>query len=173
MSDDVFLKFQYEERDLADAVRLRLASVFRGRLDLPLAAVVCAVGLVLIHEFAPAWMWRLAAWLMGIAAGAIVAILAWALRVVPGATFRKNAELAQPRSVDASEEGITITVGEKFATIKWRNCTRFESDRRLYALYHGEKGVLLVPRRVFRSEAQDRSFQQLLARLVPEDRAEA
>jgi hypothetical protein len=172
VSDEVFLKFQYEERDFADAMRLRMVSAFRGRFDLAIGAAVCVAGIALSYAFAPAWMWRAAMWFVGVAVVGIVATALVALRVVPRVMFRKNAALQSPTSLDASEEGITLTVGKRFATIKWRDCRRLEADKNAYIVYHGARGAIVVPRRVFRNDRQDESFRSLVTKFARDDEAQ-
>lgn len=169
VSDDVFLKFDYEERDLADAMRLRMTSGFRGRFDLLLGVVVCVIGAAVARAFAPDWVWRLIAVLLGLAVVVIAALVFAALRVAPRVMFRRSSSSSM--SIDASEEGITITVGQRYATIKWRDCVRMESDARTHIVYHGAKGFLVIPRRAFRNEKQDEAFRSLALRFVhdPED----
>jgi hypothetical protein len=176
LSDDVFLKFDYDARDIFNALRVRVTRKPGGRATLALGFAVFVAGAALVGTMAPAWVRLLAVWLVVLATVQMAFSL---VRIVPHAMFRKSSEderwTAEARSdfwnrkmsVDASEEGIVVTVGRRSATIKWKDCVRFASDARSHVIYHGASGFLVVPRRAFRNEKKDAAFRDLAARLVP------
>jgi hypothetical protein len=123
----------------------------------------------------PVWLRYISAWLV------VIVSVHWAftsLRIVPHAMFRKSVEDAawmrqvrsdfwsRKMSVDASEDGIAVTVGRRSASLKWRDFRGFESDARSHLLHHGAAGYLIVPRRAFRTEKKDEAFRELASRLV-------
>jgi hypothetical protein len=175
VSNDVFVKFEYDARDIVNAMRLRLASELRGHVVLVLCAIACAAGAVVFCVLGPSWGRYLAAWVL-VLVGVQAAFTA--VRIVPHSMFRKSAEdqrltselrgdfWNRNMSVDASEDGITVTVGRRSATLKWRDCARFESDARSHLIFHGASGFLAVPRRAFRNEKKDATFRELASRLV-------
>jgi hypothetical protein len=175
VSNDVFLKFDYGARDIFDATRLRVASRLRGRAALVVGGALGVAAAVFLLRTAPAWLRVLGAWLVAIAA------VQWgfsALRRVPHAMFRKSAADAawtrearsdfwnRKMSVDASDEGIVVTVGRRTATLKWRDCAGLESDRRCHLVRVGATGFLAVPRRAFRNEKKDADFRALATRFI-------
>jgi len=154
---DVFVKFRYEERDIANALRLRMMAVLRRRLEITLVVVVAIIGCMVSFRLAP--------WLLLIVAGFVTTLVLGVLVVMPKVILRRSVRLRGPMSVDASDEGITITAAERFGTIRWSDCVRVEVDKRVCALYHGSE-VLLVPRRAFRSAKREKAFLDLVARFV-------
>ena len=182
MRDDVFLKFDYGVLDMARGARLRLLHAPGGRVRLAagLAVAVSALVLlaVLVYPRAPDWARALAGWLLvlGSVHGAFTAF-----KAAPYAMFVRGTGARGPvvredlwsrkMSVDASEEGIIVTVGQRSATLKWQDCGRLDSDAWSHVIYHGAKGFLLVPRRAFRTEKQDASFRELALAFIQRDSA--
>lgn len=175
MSQDVFVKFEYGARDILDAIRLRISSSPRGRAGLGACLVAALLAAVLFYEVGPGLIRHLVAWLavLGFVHAAFTG-----LRQLPHAMFCKSSEDARwtqqvrsdfwnrKMSVDASEDGLTVTIGQRSATVRWGDCRRFASHARAYLIGHGEKGFLVVPRRVFRNEKKDAAFRDLATRLV-------
>jgi len=103
----------------------------------------------------------------------------------PHLMFRTAAAAARPSpealagfwnrkmSVDASDEGVVVTLGSRATTIRWGDCGRLSSDARSHVLFHGDSGFLIVPRRVFRSPEKDAAFQALASRFIAANGASA
>jgi hypothetical protein len=170
VSDDVFLKFEYDERDIVNAMRVRLS----GRLRLGMILVgLGAVGLGVAHALGPAWSWPAS---IAVLSTAVLYTLVDALRIAPpkmfGGAFEAQREAPgapegfrdATMSVDASEDGVTVTLGSRLANIRWADCVRLESSARTYVLLHGRKGFVVVPRRAFRTEKRDAAFRELVER---------
>jgi hypothetical protein len=163
---DVLVKFRYRERDLADALRLRMP-LLRSRVECVALAGLCVVAALLAGAVAPPGpALSLVRLVLGVC-GVGFALAAGALFVVPKLILRRSENLRGPISVDASDEGVTYTRGDASGTIRWDDA-RVELDRRICALYHGED-VLLVPLRAFRSAQRRRVFLDLVAKLAPRE----
>ena len=65
-------------------------------------------------------------------------------------------------SVDASEDGVAVTLGPRLATLRWEDCVRLSTDRRCYVLHFSRDEFLVVPRRAFRNERRDAAFRDLV-----------
>ena len=163
---DVFLKFRYNERDIADALRLRLRGR-RRRIEILLVGMLL-LSLTLASELVRAGSWRAVVWLLISGLGIVLVFVIVSRVVVPKMLFRRS-DLRSQMGVDASEEGITVTAGDRATTIRWAELARVESDERVCALHHGTR-VLLIPRRIFRSPKQERSFLELLERFAQASR---
>jgi hypothetical protein len=167
-SVDVLLKFRYEEHDFANALRLRIAGALRGPLERSLATVVLLVGCVVAYQLVARGAMRTFVAIMAVLVVLVLAAAVGAFVVLPRLVLQRRAELQGPMTVDVSDEGITVTAGEQYETIPWTEFVRVETDKRLWALYHGGD-VLLVPRRVFRSGKQAKAFSDLVERFVRDD----
>jgi hypothetical protein len=165
MSEELLLKFRYEEKDFVDVARLRVATAFRGRLDLAAAGAICALGLVVGYLYAPRWVWQLAALGLGLAAALVATMLYMAVFVAPRILFQRQAGQLD-MSIELSDEGISVVAGKQRGKIKWASCTGLEANARAYLLRHGDKAMLMLPRRVFRSERQEDAFRKLVDRFV-------
>ncbi len=158
---DVFIKFRYEERDIANAFRARMIATFRKRLEVTLAAVVCIAGGILSFRYAPILVVSLAV--------AIVALVIATLVVVPKLAFRRRASFRVPMTIDASDDGITVIAGASARTIAWADCARVDVDRRMCVVHHGDE-ILLVPRRAFRNAGREKAFLDLVDRYASRDK---
>jgi SEC-C motif-containing protein/YcxB-like protein len=175
VSNDVFLKFEYGARDVIDVARLRALQRLRAHPALVLGGLAGIGAAAFVCVIAPVWVRHLAAWLAALGA---VHLVFSVLKTVPYAMFRRSSEdqrkpmeargdfWDRKMSVDASEDGIVVTVGRRSATIKWRECVRLESNARSYLIRLGETGFLAVPRRAFRTAKKDAAFRELATRLV-------
>ncbi len=179
MGDDVFLKFDFDERDIVNGMRVRLAGRLRGAL-LPLVSSMAAAGI--LAAIGPPWG-RYAAVLLPAVALAGVALVA--IRLAPPVMFRgppveKQRGMPPPEgfrdatmSVDASEDGIAVTLGPRLANLRWEDCVGVQTDPRCYVLHFGRGEFLVVPRRAFRNERRDAAFRDLLASCMRAARGEA
>ncbi len=160
---DVFVKFRYEERDVASAFRSVMLASLRKRADLALALLVVTGG-VFVALRVTAGVTRV---IVGTVAAAIVIVVVSAFVVVPKLMFRRSA-LRVPMAVDASNEGLTIIAGTDARTIEWEACERVEHGARVIVIHHG-KEALIVPRRAFRNRERERAFVEALQRHVSRD----
>ena len=160
---DVFVKFRYEERDVASAFRSVMIASLRKRADLALALVVVTGGLVVAFRVTSG-VTRV---IVGMVVAAIVICVVGAFVVVPKLMFRRGA-LRVPMAVDASDEGLTIIAGTDARTIAWDACERIEQGARVIVIHHG-KEALIVQRRAFRNRERERAFVDALERHASRD----
>ena len=156
---DVFLKFRYEERDLLDVVRLRTRAIERAALAIGLIAILMAA-----YQVVSRGAVRTLVWAVAVPAVVLASLLVGTLAIVPRVLLRRRDMRAQ-RSLDASDEGVTITIGERHETIRWPDVSRVDRGARVYALYWADQ-MLLVPRRAFRGPDREKAFSDLLERFV-------
>jgi hypothetical protein len=76
-------------------------------------------------------------------------------------------------SIDASEDGVAVTVGTRLTTIRWEDCVRLQVDAGSYILHFGARGFVVVPRRAFRNERRDAAFLELVTESMSTARAGA
>ena len=157
------MKFRYEERDLAGALRATMLASLRKRPQPAVAAIVLACALAYL-TVATTGATRVI--VLGLAA-TLVALVVASFVVVPKMMFRR-ASLRVPMAVDACDEGLTIIAGPKARTIAWGDVVRVEHGARVIIVRHGEE-ALIVPRRAFRNRDRERDFVELLARYASRD----
>jgi YcxB-like protein len=144
---------------------MRAMSLLRRRRDAQLAAVVCGLACVATWLGATSGALRAIAGVAILLGVVIIAVVLVALVVAPRAILRKRESLRAPIGVDASDEGITVTTGDRSRTIPWSSCQRVESNRRIIAVFHGGDAgeqVLLVPHRAFRDTRRAKAFVAML-----------
>jgi hypothetical protein len=158
---DVFIKFRYEERDIANAVRARMIAALRRRPELALAALVCVASAVVAYSYVPP-SGRIVIVVLAIA---VVALVASTFVVVPKLAFRRRESLREPVTIDASAEGITVTMGATSRAIAWTDCAKVETSGRICMIHHGED-MLILPLRAFRNVEREKAFFELVERFA-------
>ena len=158
---DVLVKFRYRERDIADALRLRMTSTLRKRPETVLALVAFVAGCVVSYVIAPGLVRIIAVGLVA----AIVLVVASVLFIVPRVVFRRREGFHVPVTLDASDEGLTVVRGVHAETIAWADA-RVETNARIHVIQHGDE-VLLVPRRAFRNAQREKAFFERLSGSAP------
>ena len=157
------MKFRYEERDLAGALRATMLASLRKRPQPAVAAIVCGFALAYTAQVTTG-----ATRVLVIALGAaFVMVVASAFVIVPKMMFRR-AQLRLPMAVDAFDDGLTIIAGPKARTIAWGDIVRVEHGSRVIIVRHGEE-ALIVPRRAFRNRERENDFVTLLAHYASRD----
>ena len=161
----MLIKFRYEERDIANALRLQMTRSLRRRPEVLIALFVCVGACVVSYAVAPGF----ARVVVVAVAAAVVLIASSVLFVVPRMMFRRSERFRVPITVDASDEGLTVVMGVHAETIAWRDCERVDGDRRIFVIHHGND-VVLVPRRAFRNADREKAFFDLLGQASREKR---
>jgi len=160
---DVLVKFRYEERDVATALRSMMLAALRKRPDVWLAAIVLVIGLAVAAQLTSGGV-RV---IIAACAALVVAMFVAALVLVPKMMFRRGA-LRDPMTIDASDEGLTIIEGTSARSLKWDECARIERGARVIVIHHGQDATI-VPRRAFRSTSRERAFLELVERHASRD----
>ena len=87
--------------------------------------------------------------------------------VIPIWVFRRNPKLRDEFSFRISQEGVhydTLHIGTQ---LQWNLFTQTLVDSYSYLLYWESRAFVLIPKRVFQSAEQQRTFEELLAEYVP------
>jgi hypothetical protein len=137
-----------------------------------IGSLAASILVLLLSPVAPSWVRLIAAWMLVIALAQAAFTI---VKTLPHVMFRRSREdqrltpelradfWNRQMSVDASEDGMTVTVGRRSASLKWSDVGRLTSDTRCHLLRVGASGYLLVPRRAFRTEKKDAAFCDLVA----------
>ena len=157
------MKFRYEERDLAGALRASMLASLRKRPQPAFAAIICAVALAYAANITTG----VTRALVIVFAAILVVLIASSFVIVPKMMFRR-AQLRLPMAVDACDDGLTIIAGPKARTIAWGDVAAVEHGARVIIVRHGEE-ALIVPRRAFRNRERERDFVALLERHASRD----
>jgi YcxB-like protein len=118
-----------------------------------------------IRAYAPAGPMQVLAWAILSALAALALTGLGMVLFAPKIVLRRRARFRGPMTIDASEEGVTLTVGASARTIAWTEFVNVEADKRMCVLHHGSE-LVLVPRRAFRNAERERAFLDLVERFV-------
>src|SRR3569623_3663542 len=109
------LSFRYTESDYVRALRAQYAAQLRLRLDIPVTAVVCGVGVYLLRSADQYWL--------GVAlivvAAAFALLLVAAFTVIPRLAFRREPKFRDAYSLTFSPEGIHFRTEHIDSQLEW------------------------------------------------------
>ena len=101
------------------------------------------------------------------ASAAFGLILVAAFLVIPPLAFRYEPKFRDEYSLTFSPEGIQFQAAHIESSLKWSFYPQALVDDHSYLLYWGSRTFTVIPKRVFQSTDQERTFEQLLAEHVP------
>ncbi len=136
---------------------MRMLASLRKRPEIVLATIVCAVAGGVSYAFAQHGGRVVIVSL----ASLVVALALLTFVVLPGVAFRRRPSLRAPMTVDASDEGITVTTGGSSQTIAWADA-KIETSGRICMIHHGDE-LVIVPLRAFRNAEREKAFFELVA----------
>ena len=102
-----------------------------------------------------------------VASACFVLVLVAAFIVIPRLAFRYEPKFRDEYPLMFSPNGIRFQAAHIDSRLDWNFYTRVLVDAHSYLLYWGSRTFTVIPRRVFQSTAEQRSFEELLAQHVP------
>ena len=163
MNSPVSVCFRYTESDYVRAMRAHYASRLRLWLDIPAIFVSGIAGVYLFRS--PSLHW------LGVAsigfAAVLVLLLCSAFFVIPTWAFRREPKFRDEYSLTFSQEGIHFKTSHIDSHLQWNIYSKVLIDQHSYVLYYGTGSFSVIPRRVFQSDDQQASFEQLIVQHVP------
>lgn len=91
-----------------------------------------------------------------------------AFLIIPIWVFRRNPKLRDQYAFTISRDGVhydTLHIGTQ---LQWDLFTKTLVDSHSYLLYWDSRAFILIPKRVFQSNEQKTTFEELLAEHIPE-----
>ena len=164
MNPTVNLRFRYLESDYARALRAHYASRLRLRLDIVVAIVLAGIG---------AYLWRSSSvhWLgvgCALVAALFVLMLIAAFTVIPRIAFRREPKFRDDYALTFSPEGIHFRTAHVDSQLQWSMYSSALVDAHSYVLYYGSRQFTVIPKRIFQSTEDQRTFEQMLTQHVPQ-----
>src|SRR6185369_5523609 len=103
-----------------------------------------------------------------VVAVAFALMLIAAFVVIPPLVFRRERKFRDDYALTFSPEGIHFRTAHIDSQLQWSMYQRAQIDAHSYLLYYSTRQFTVIPTRVFESEQQRRTFEQLLIGHVPE-----
>ena len=160
----IIFSFNYLESDYVPALRAHYASYLRIWRDLFIIVVSGAGAAYLLRI--PSLHW-LAVGLLCLSI-AMSAILVAAFLVIPPWVFRRNPKLQGEFSFNVSQDGVRYATSHIVTQLDWPIFTKTLVDSHSYLLYWDSRGFIVIPKRVFQTREQQKSFEELLSSCLPE-----
>lgn len=163
MDSTVSLLFRYSEQDFVRAMRAHYASRLRLRLDIAVTVLMAVIGVYLWRSPESRWYGMA---LVGIS-GTLALMLITAFGIIPYVVFRREAKFRDEYALTFSPDGIHFRTAHIDSQLQWGMYSRALVDSHSFVLYYGARSFTVIPKRVFQSSEQQRTFEQLLAQKVP------
>ena len=85
----------------------------------------------------------------------------------PGSAWRRNPAVRAEQQHAFEKGGINLSFGGRRTEVDWAYFTQFVVGKSVYQLLRGKKFGLVVPRRAFRSPADEKAFTEMVHLNVP------
>ena len=161
MNEPIELSFRYSAAEITRAMRSHYASRLRTRLDISMSLLCFAAGGALWTSARGFALFLLTA------ASVFMLILIAAFGVVPFFMFRLQPKFRDQYSLTFDSQGIRFRTEHIDSHLEWSLYTRAKITPNFYLLYYGPASFTIVPKRVFASPGQQRTFEELLSRHIP------
>ncbi len=163
MSDSVTIKFRYTVEEFSKAMRLHHAARTNLLLDLGACVLLIAFGCWMVWDNKYAWA-GYASLVISVLWGAMVFYVFW---VAPRLAFRSSRKFAEEYELTFSQQGIHFRTPSVDSHLKWSHYSRALVNGDFVLLYYGEQFFTTIPKRVFSNSDALMTFENLLARFVP------
>jgi hypothetical protein len=160
--DPITVEFRYLQEDYLQAVRAhQRANLGLGNLlSIPIGAVAAAY---FWHSQEYHWIAVLG---MFTAAAFSVLYLA-AFFIVPLIFFRSEPKFKDEYSLEFTDDGIHFKTSNLDSRINWSLYSSVRITRTAYVLYYGRRHFTVIPKRVFKSDAEQERFVGLIESKIP------
>jgi hypothetical protein len=163
VNSTVDLSFRYTQCDYVRAMRAHYATVFHLKLDLAAALLLAVSGV---------YLWSLPdshrIGIVFIVISTLFAlVLITAFIIIPRLAFRRQPKLHDDYALSFSPDGIHFRTAHINSRLQWSLYSRAIVDAYSYLLYYGSNQFTVIPKRVFQSAEEQKSFDVLLDEHVP------
>ncbi|NEQ55650.1 MAG: YcxB family protein [Leptolyngbya sp. SIO3F4] len=104
-------------------------------------------------------------WLVMIVGAILLAMIGYALFLLPLLVYRSQPKLKAEYSLGFSESGIDFKTNQVDSKLQWSLYQSWWSDSDFYILYYGKRDLTVIPRRVLDESAEQRLQDLLLSQL--------
>ncbi len=162
MSEPIILRFKYNRQEYIKAARFHFTRTMTLKLDLAVAAITALVAVYWIKTHGLSWLSMAAL----CATVLLLLVVICALFIVPIQLYRGSEKLKQQYELVFSEEGIQFKTEDIDSHLKWELYKRWIENQEFFIMYHGKNEFSVIPKRVFRDEAELNGFRELIRRKV-------
>jgi hypothetical protein len=164
MEKTISLQFKYTEEEYVAATRLFMMR----SADLIIRFGVCsvyAIGCIILFS----WLGIATAMIpVFIVAACLPFIMAFLLLfVVPRQRFRSDPKFRDEYLLQFSDEGIHFKTRQIDALLQWSLYNKVLEDERFFILVYGKNMISVIPKRAFKSPAEETAFAEMLRRNLP------
>ncbi len=158
MTESVEATFTITRDEYVRAMRRYYKTKLQWKRDFVGGAVALVAGIYLLQTstMIPAF-----GWLLVLAGGFMLALLMYAVFLLPHMIYRYQPKLKSEYRLRFWEDGIGFQTDEIDAQLKWAFYHSWIQDAEFYILYHGERDVSVIPRRALKDDA-DKNLSDLL-----------
>ena len=160
MTESITLKFKHNPREYASAIRIYFARTLHTKYDVIIALIALIAGVVYTSFFG----YTIITYLLLGTSAFYLAMIFMTYVVTPARWVRQRMDLMREITIAFSEEGIRYRAENIDSKLQWSLYKNVIETDRFYFLVYGKSQFSLIPKRVFASAEEERSFRELLSR---------
>ena len=164
MPEAISLCFTYRRNEYVRAMRRHYQRTLHVPRDLVAAAFAIVAGCYVAYSYSGAL--GTIGLVLAVVAALLLAIVGYGLLILPAVVYSSQPTLKQQYDLVFSDEGIAFRTAGIDAKLDWSIYRGWLADDEFYVLYHGKRGISVIPRRAFANDSVDRAFCELLSRKI-------
>jgi YcxB-like protein len=161
LSEPIVAIFTYSRNEYILAMKRHYKTTLRVRLDVMAGIAGIVGGSILALTTGSRF-----AWLMATAGALLLAMVAYAIFVLPIIIYKSQPKLKNEYRLFFSDDGIEFKTAGIDAKLEWSLYTSWLSDNDFYILYHGKRDLSVIPRRSLSSNNADQRLREMLTRKI-------
>lgn len=161
LTTPVTTTFTYTRDEYVLAMKRHYQSSLKVGRDVVGALLAISGGTYLLASTDFGWL----AWLLLVAGAGLLAVVGYALFLLPRMIYRSQPKLRDQYSLTLSDDGIAFKTDSIDATLQWSFYHSWLSDDDFYFMYHGKRDVSVIPRRSL-ADGDDARLCELLTKNI-------
>ena len=158
MSEVISIRFNNNEKEYGEVIRIHLLKSLRTKIDIIIAIILILSGFIFLNYYGYSAIWALM-----IGAGTLfLFIMLYALYILPPKRFRQEPKFKDEYILDFSEDGLIFKTEQLNSKLDWSYYNKVWESDKFYLLFYGKGLYTFIPKRAFVSEAQQDQFRKLL-----------
>jgi hypothetical protein len=142
MNNSIAVTFTYKREDYIRAIRRHYMRTLQLRRDIIAGILSLLFGLYLTFIAQVSWL----GWLVMIVGSILLAMIGYALCLLPMLVYRSQPKLKDEYSLHFSESGIDFKTDQIDSKLQWSLYNSWWSDADFYILYYGKRDLTVIPR---------------------------
>lgn len=162
LNDPIAITFKFTRDEYVRAMRRHYKSGLKVPRDVIVGVAGIAGGLYVALASSLGWI----GWLLFSLSAILLAMVAYAKFALPTVIYNSEPKLRNEYRLSFSDDGIGFKTDGIDSTLQWSVYESWLSDDDFYILYHGRRGLTVIPRRALALGNADTRLREILERRV-------